>query len=79
MLRSIMPHSNPRPRPTRSDSEAADSPDTLQQLTISVTNRFLTSDQLAYTGYALGWGLPGLGLLSIGLGTWLIRRRRNEA
>lgn len=58
---------------------APQSPDAIQHLTITVTNQFLTSDQLAFTGYAMGWGLPGLGLLSIGLGTWLIRRRRAES
>jgi large repetitive protein len=56
-----------------------DLPDTLQQLSITVTNTFATSaDDLAFTGYALGWGLPSLGLLSIGLGIWLTRRRRQD-
>ncbi|MBA3020826.1 DUF5979 domain-containing protein [Propionicimonas sp.] len=56
-----------------------DLPGTLQALTITVTNDFGTAaDDLAYTGYALGWGLPGLGLLSIGLGAWLTRRNRRR-
>lgn len=53
-------------------------PDTVQRITIVVTNTFEPTDDLAYTGYALGWGLPALGLLSIGLGVFLIRRRRRE-
>jgi|GEM_PF-1687160 hypothetical protein len=58
---------------------AASSPETVQQLAITVTNRFLADDRLAFTGTAMGWGLPALALLSIGLGTWLIRRRGRAA
>jgi large repetitive protein len=53
--------------------------DSLQNLQITVTNDFTDpTPVLAYTGYELGWGLPGLALLSIGLGIWLVRRRPQE-
>jgi LPXTG-motif cell wall-anchored protein len=56
-----------------------DLPDSVQQLTITVTNTFVAAtDNLAYTGVAMGWGLPIAGLLSVGLGIWLVRRRRDE-
>jgi large repetitive protein len=56
-----------------------DLPDTVQPLTITVTNEFSgITDYLAYTGTTLGWGIPALGLLSIGLGVWLSRRSRRR-
>lgn len=56
----------------------ADSPQQVQHLTVTVTNWFDPTDDLAYTGAAIGWGLPAVGLLAIGLGVWLTRRRRSE-
>ncbi len=54
----------------------ADNPDTVQQLTITVTNRFgASSEALAFTGGA-GWGLGFVGLMSIVIGALLVARRR---
>ncbi len=56
----------------------ADNPETLQQLTITVTNRFgASTEALAFTGVG-GWGLGFVGLASIVIGTLLVRRRRLE-
>lgn len=61
--------------PATAVSVTADSPNTMQQLAVSVTNEFAGSG-LAYTGNSIGWWVPAAGLLSIGLGSLLIRRRR---
>jgi hypothetical protein len=55
-----------------------DLPDSMQSLNITVTNEFVATDYLAYTGYTLGWGIPALALLSVGLGLFLVRRSRRS-
>jgi hypothetical protein len=48
---------------------------TVQQLTITVTNRFAaTAAELAWTGFE-GWGIAFAAILCIGVGAWLLRIR----